>query len=544
MTLPIIRVNRFKTFTQNQHLRHMYSIHFTNFRRFVDFPELKFGKTTLLVGCNNAGKSTLQKAISFIISNLKGMETKWGWNCLPEFIIPESMGTYSRVNCKTTKQPMTFEISFGTCSNNSHPRFKISFELKDSFENAKKVGINTIVIEDRELAYSAEIEYSNITVKWVDYEDQSYDQIAQTSSSSIFLQEPKNLVLDQMILHWKIMIEKSERLETPFEYTEMLEDWTEGISELISLRNDRIQTCRYKNHNTFNQQVKLNTVLLPSDLELYTHPTQFLITDALYNLSRIAHINPKQRDKLSDSISARIQESQNDLCNLIANMTMAILPAHTLEKTVFYQSSHSLFPLLNKVLEASQEITIRTNHKEPSRTTIEQKILSYLNLFNLAEDFRIKSIEGIAMTCELKDKDGNWIHLCEMGSGSLRLMELFLFIACSNSNLLFIEEPEQNLHPKYQSLLADLFSMVDKQIIVETHSEYLVRRTQVIVSQMNLSEDDIDSKNPFKVYYFPEDGIPYNMSYLPSGQFEEAFGSGFFDEAGKWTRELIINSRK
>ena len=86
--------------------------------------------------------------------------------------------------------------------------------------------------------------------------------------------------------------------------------------------------------------------------------------------------------------------------------------------------------------------------------------------------------------------------------------------------------------------------MVDKQIVVETHSEYLVRRTQVLVSQMNFSEDEMEVKNPFKVYYFPEEGVPYDMSYLPSGQFEEAFGEGFFDEAGKWTRELIRNRRK
>ena len=522
----------------------MHSIYFTNFRRFVEFPKLKFGKTTLLVGCNNAGKSTLQKALSFIISNIKGMETKWGWNGLPEFIIPESMGTYSRVNCKVSKQPMTFEVSFGICSNTSNPRYKITFVLKDAEEEAKKIGIKSITIEDRELSYRAEIEYSTVKVKWVEYEDQSYDLVAKSSSSSIFMQEPRNLGLDQMISYWKNQIDNSERIEIPMEYSQILEDWTEGISELISLRNDRLQTEREKDTEVFNRKTILRTTLLPSDPEVYTRPTEFLLTDALYNLSRKVCVDSKEGDKLTESIYARIKEGQKDLSNLINEMAMAILPAHTLEKTVFYQSSHSLFPLLNKVLEESQQIRISINDNETNRSAIEREIIKYIKLFDLAEDFRIRSIEGIAMTCELKDKDGNWIHLCEMGSGTLRLMEIFLFIACSKSNFLFIEEPEQNLHPKYQSLLADLFALVDKQIVVETHSEYLVRRTQVLVSKMNYSEDEINTKNPFKVYYFPEDGVPYDMSYLPSGQFEEAFGEGFFDEAGKWTRELIRNRRK
>ena len=521
----------------------MNSIRFTNFRRFVDFPELKFGKTTLLVGCNNAGKSTLQKALSFIISNIKGMETKWGWNCLPQFIIPENMGTYSRINCKSSKQSMTFEISFGIRSNELSPRFVISFALQEANENATKIGIDSFSIEDRELCYVAEINYGKVDLKWLDYEDQRFEDIID-KSSSILMQTPHFKELDQVIAYWNDKIYKCEELEAPADASQIIDEWSNELSELISLRDERIKKEQDKHLEAYNRETELTTNLLSSDLDMYVHPTPYLITDALENLSKRCTIHSDYNgDKPSKSIQARIHESCADLIHLMKGMSLAILPAHSLEKTVFYQSSHPLYPLFNTILEESAE-PILVKKGEPVRTEIEKKILSFIKIFNLAENFRIRSIEGIAITCELKDKDGNWIHLCEMGSGTLRLMELFLFIACSKSYLLFIEEPEQNLHPKYQSLLADLFSLVDKQIVVETHSEYLVRRTQVLISQMNLSEDDMDAKNPFKVYYFPEEAIPYDMSYLPSGQFEEAFGEGFFDEAGKWTRELILNRRK
>ena len=50
---------------------------------------------------------------------------------------------------------------------------------------------------------------------------------------------------------------------------------------------------------------------------------------------------------------------------------------------------------------------------------------------------------------------------------------------------MLLEEPEANLHPAFQSKLADLFSEVavdyEQQLIVETHSEYMVRKFQYLV---------------------------------------------------------------
>lgn len=158
---------------------------------------------------------------------------------------------------------------------------------------------------------------------------------------------------------------------------------------------------------------------------------------------------------------------------------------------------------------------------------------------------------------------GRPVNLASLGTGSIHVFILLLrcYMAIAkikdlesegdNGSLIFlvVEEPEANLHPSLQSLLADLLQDVHKgtngrvRFIVETHSEYLIRRTQVMVSEMNLSEEEMVEKNPFKVYYFPEEGLPYDMRYGVNGHFKEAFGEGFFDEAGKWSRELIRNKK-
>lgn len=100
---------------------------------------------------------------------------------------------------------------------------------------------------------------------------------------------------------------------------------------------------------------------------------------------------------------------------------------------------------------------------------------------------------------------------------------------------LVVEEPEIHLHPQYQSLLADMFveaAQYNIHFIVETHSEYLIRKTQVFVAQTGYKDDDeLEKNNPFAVYYLPENKRPYAMVYRTDGKFANEFGSGFFDEA-------------
>ena len=100
------------------------------------------------------------------------------------------------------------------------------------------------------------------------------------------------------------------------------------------------------------------------------------------------------------------------------------------------------------------------------------------------------------------------------------------------------------MHPAFQSKLAILFSEVQTEygfnFIVETHSEYLVRRSQVIVAQQKYAnEKELEEKCPFKVYYFPSEGKPYEMNYRTDGNFSNEFGNGFYDEANNLLFEII-----
>lgn len=112
------------------------------------------------------------------------------------------------------------------------------------------------------------------------------------------------------------------------------------------------------------------------------------------------------------------------------------------------------------------------------------------------------------------------------------------------SQTIAIEEPEIHLHPKYQSLLADMFldayQTYNIRFIIETHSEYLIRESQVLVSKMGFqSNKESDENSPFRTYYIPKDGKPYSLGYRKDGRFAEKFGDGFYNESTILTNKML-----
>lgn len=191
---------------------------------------------------------------------------------------------------------------------------------------------------------------------------------------------------------------------------------------------------------------------------------------------------------------------------------------------------------------------------------------TWLQKFNICDYYKIENFEGGLLIKLISEEVPEGRSLADYGYGITQLVALLLNIEIAINNaedefvriagdpieydpvispipyMLILEEPEVHLHPCLQSRLADMFldaSRYGVKFVIETHSEYLVRRTQVLVSDMKLNEDNIDNRNEFRVYYFPKNGAPYDMKYLPSGRFEYTFGEGFFDESARWHMEIL-----
>jgi predicted ATPase len=146
------------------------------------------------------------------------------------------------------------------------------------------------------------------------------------------------------------------------------------------------------------------------------------------------------------------------------------------------------------------------------------------------------------------------MSVADAGMGTLQLLTVLLrmtsvlydfFYSSNQSSIIIFEEPELNIHPALQSKLADLFYEVHClsdgkiNIVVETHSEYVIRRSQVLVAENKLETQP--NQNPFKIYYFNDEGDKkhYKIDYDEDGILKKNFGNGFFDEASSNTLKLL-----
>lgn len=120
-------------------------------------------------------------------------------------------------------------------------------------------------------------------------------------------------------------------------------------------------------------------------------------------------------------------------------------------------------------------------------------------------------------------------------------------------NTIAIEEPEIHLHPKYQSLLADMFleayEKYNIHFIIETHSEYLIRKAQLLAAK--IAPFDTDTLAPIfyekgvdsiSIYYVDpkvKGQSAKRINICSDGYLDDSFGEGFYDEATRLSRRLI-----
>lgn len=170
-------------------------------------------------------------------------------------------------------------------------------------------------------------------------------------------------------------------------------------------------------------------------------------------------------------------------------------------------------------------------------------------------ELNTKKTDGLGFMVELVSANGKKESLADLGHGITQIVSILIQIECiimknqllsgaeTPSAIIAMEEPEVSLHPRLQSLLADILhdaaTNYGRRIcfIVETHSEYLIRKIQVIASR----QKDDKSQDVFAVYYFKTDGSAYDLRLNNSGRFELGFGPGFFDESASLKYDLLSN---
>lgn len=132
-------------------------------------------------------------------------------------------------------------------------------------------------------------------------------------------------------------------------------------------------------------------------------------------------------------------------------------------------------------------------------------------------------------------------NLATASSGLLQLLPIIgkLVQEDDSLQLFFCEQPELHLHPKLQTKLAEFFTDVkfkDRYKVIETHSEHIIRKIQVLIAQKSLNKEEV------AVYYFDKKNGETKikeMKLSERGLFVDDWPEGFFDEDTKLFSELF-----
>lgn len=450
---------------------------FSNFRRFTNLPIMPLSGVNIFVGSNNAGKSTLVKGMLLTLDNLKNLVVD---NTADNAIAPKFHFDANGMH----------DVHVGTFNRS----YSYSAEVDPEDPNR------------RCMSFSLSCAHFEITLTLIPTDDGDASVVAISKIG---------------------VVDKKRNASFEFDY----ESFTSSARFFIGSEEIDYHYSGFKVKNNKVGEL-LIPLLIKSIIPSENNQPGFLEDKA-------------QLDKIKGK-SGFILEIADELERVIQNVKVEYIYAHGVTQKV-------LFNYNDKNDFMAQ--TLHDLYAEKIGDAEKRFICEWLETFGVGKDYDVHTIGGEAYIIQIMKDNGRMTYLADMGMGANQIVILILRLAIIIHRqrmfgdtlykpTIIIEEPEQNMHPAFQSKLATLFHKVNKDygfnFIVETHSEYLVRKSQVLVSEQGYEDkNEMMEKNPFKVYYFPTEGKPYEMLYRTDGNFSNEFGIGFFDVANNLLFEIL-----
>ena len=517
----------------------MNAIGFKNFRNFVEFPTLPTNGVSIFIGGNNAGKSTCTMAYRLLAKNLykiiKGLPFDGDLNdyTIHKFDFSTVCGNFERaLSSYANSDAIEYNIKLGY--------FDIRLQVKT--QNKQSIFAKVVSIEIKDVLDDCSWIWSdNETNATFRYSGRTLSQIAKSKVMRLQLLADgkwKDKIENRLIAA-RQALQKYEKLDGVYEYD--CESYIEPFS---------FNLCKIDLNGE-------NTAITTVDNDDFDD-----------------HFEPRGDYKIFIDFFNQVRDDLGKACN---PNQIKYFPAHE-------TPLESYFKLNNSEADSTAGVICKFFRHDSSQ--LKRWVRKMLQELEIGDDFNIELANSEQLVVTITNKKGVKVPLADNGRGAVQLFLLLLRMAMysgmptdlmsamdrgyrqmlindkdnsfpdyvirerSISKLLIVEEPEQNLHPKLQSKLADLFVHLHQDfsvnIVIETHSEYLVRRSQVLVAEAKYKdEQELAEKCPFKVYYLPEagTGIPYDMEYQINGRFLRSFGDGFYDESAKWTSVISAKER-
>ncbi|MCR8678969.1 MULTISPECIES: AAA family ATPase [Campylobacter] len=164
----------------------------------------------------------------------------------------------------------------------------------------------------------------------------------------------------------------------------------------------------------------------------------------------------------------------------------------------YIQKATSRYPLpITDNISLINDISNVTNQKSFIAESKNNKILDLLWQIvggkYIINDYGLQFATGAKQKILQKHKTIN-IQQTSSSVKSLFLLDLYIRFQAQKNDILIIDEPELNLHPKNQILLARLLVMlvnIGIKVFISTHSDYILREFSSCICLKNISDENL-----------------------------------------------------
>lgn len=518
-------------------MAHLKGFGLENFRVFKERTWFDFAPITLLVGPNNSGKSSLIKALLLLKDNYK--RDKLRGELKFDGLLHDLSSGESVLNKQSTEKDFSFYIECDSpaLTKPVFRQIKCSTNFNEPFFSR-----NNLVCDDASVLYSKqELDDQNDSVYFdlIKFISLLYNGPIASTYPQYFFNEEKGINS-----YFKGFREYQNEL-----YKYELRDYLSYLDNLfksIFLGN-------------YSSEINYSTFLTLAEIdgeEKYDSPIfRLLEANHLFDIKKTI-----TSAKIIDILL--LEDGYKNCFNVFGDI--AYLPSVKGQTRRWYSAGEN--EILNGLIKDHRILRLYDDNDEDYESTNQIKwankfVDKWSTAFGLV-DFKIDKEDKF----NINFIEANNLSFADQGYGYTQIAALLLTIhkaICTSSlihstepyyltssTIVILEEPESNLHPKFQSMLADMLleaatttkeNAMGVQFIIETHSEYLIRKLQYLTAKNErLMPDDVF------IYYFNDpNNIPAGekqvkkITILEDGSLSDDFGPGFYDEAANWELELL-----
>lgn len=481
------------------------SISFKNYKAFSS-GSLELKPITILLGSNSSGKSSLLQLFLLIEQTMNNPEPYESALKLNGRFI--NLGEDENlIKDKDLSKTLNIEFSFKALPYIQ----KLQLLLKTVDHQLTQIGRMIERIKNKESDQLDILEYTIFNKQYESFinEVQSIEYSHQPIESEIY--KNKSLIFDYMISHHNFLFEDfadkkittNQKLSIYKDIFTFLEPLKNLYSESGVLGYNLKYNPQTRKIEVEEQYVEINNKSLIKftskdissdilDFELLKKHSDSLVNSFEYDALKL---DEKSKNSVSRYIVFLLNEAYNIVADNFENKNINyVSPLRAHPQRYYLLDEANINTSLNTQSGTSLAEILKKN------TQINSRVNTWLKKFGLK--VTVKEFKDIIHNIKIHQNDLD-LDITDVGFGISQVLPILVqgFMS-NNKSLTLIEQPEIHLHPKMQADLADLFidivklaadkkGKIKKSLLIETHSEYLLKRLRRRISEGKLSSKDI-----------------------------------------------------